>query len=85
VPDLAVRGMLTRYPLTRTARGLDEVEVRDVGTRTPKEKSMGMETSGRSCLRVKVRPENMVGSATAEAAKKMGERCIVAGAMSQNR
>jgi hypothetical protein len=47
------------------------VEVRDVGTLTPKEKSTGMEGSETA------RSIRMVGNAAAEAARKIGKRRMV--------
>jgi hypothetical protein len=47
------------------------VEVRDVGTLTPKEKSMGTESPETA------RSIRIVGNAAVEVARKTGERCMV--------
>jgi hypothetical protein len=57
----------------------DEVELADVGTLTPKEKSTGKEGSETA------RSTRMVGNAAAEAAKKIGERCMVENLTGQDR
>lgn len=71
------RGNVNLKPLT--SRLGDDVDVRDVGSRTPKEKSTCME----SCK--SWRSTRVVGNAAAEAVRRSRERCMILNLRGQGR